>query len=133
MPQSETEHMAYLDYLGEIANRGHTMLMPALLEAQIRFNHIPKAIAAEIGLALKVPLADISGVIEFYSMLSSEPTGETVIRVCTSPTCSAHGGHLLHQSLLSDFGIYNATATSDGKYFVEKVECLGLCDQAPAI
>ena len=133
MSQAETDHLAYLDYLGEIANCGRTMLLPALLEAQKRFNHIPKEVAAEIGQALKVPLADISGVIEFYSMLTTEPTGETIIRVCTSPTCSAHGSRQLYQSLLSDFGIENTTATPDGKYFVEQVECLGLCDQAPAV
>jgi NADH-quinone oxidoreductase subunit F len=133
MPQSESSHLAYLDYLGEIADRGRTMLLPALLEAQKRFNHIPKEIAVEIGLALKVPQADITGVIEFYAMLTSEPTGETVIRVCTSPTCSARGGRQLHQTLLSDFNLENASVTPDGKYYIEKVECLGLCDQAPAV
>ncbi len=132
MPQSKSNHIVYLDYLGKVANRGRTMLLPALLEAQKRFNHIPKEIAAEIGVVLNVPLADMTGLIEFYSMLYTKPTGDTVIRVCTSPTCSVQGGRLLHQALLSDFGIENATATSDGQYFVEKVECLGLCDQAPA-
>jgi NADH-quinone oxidoreductase subunit F len=133
MPQSGSNRLAYLDYLEEVAGHGRTMLLPALLEAQKRFNHIPEEIAVEIGQALKIPLADISGVIEFYSMLTPKPTGETVIRVCTSPTCSAHGGRQLYQSLLSDFDLQNSAATSDGKYYIEKVECLGLCDQAPAV
>jgi len=130
--RSESNHIEYLDYLGKIADRGRTMLLPALLEAQKNFNHIPKEIAVEIGVALNVPLADVTGVIEFYSMLYPKPTADTIIRVCTSPTCSVRGGRMLYQTLLSDFGTKNATATSDGKYFVEKVECLGLCDQAPA-
>ena len=38
---------------------------------------------------LRIPLADITGVIEFYSMLYSEPVGDTIIRVCTSPSPSS--------------------------------------------
>ncbi|MFC1996893.1 NAD(P)H-dependent oxidoreductase subunit E [Chloroflexota bacterium] len=132
MPQSESNRNEYLDYLGEISHCGRTMLLPALLEAQKRFTYIPKDIAAAIGVALKVPLADVTGMIGFYSMLYPEKTGDTVIRVCTSSICSAQGGRLLHQELLSDFGINNASATPDRKLFIEKVECLGLCDQAPA-
>lgn len=132
MRQIKSNHQEFLDYLGEIKDRGRTMLLPALLEAQKRYNHIPKETAVQIGTALKIPLADVTGVIEFYSMLYPEPTGDRVIRVCTSPSCSVQGGHQLHHSLLSEYEIENATATSNGKYFIEKVECLGLCDQAPA-
>ena len=55
----------------------------------------PPEVAEKIGKALHVPLADITGVIEFYSMLYAEPVGKSVIRVCTSPTCSAQGAHQL--------------------------------------
>jgi len=129
VPKSESSRIEYLAYLGNIADRGRTMLLPALLEAQKRFNHIPKEIAIEIGAALKLPLADITGVIEFYSMLYPEPTGDTIVRVCTSPICSAQGGRRLHRALYSNHGF---TAPSDGNIFIEKVACLGLCDQAPA-
>jgi len=126
MPLLESNHIEFLDYLGEIEHRGRTMLLPALLEAQKRYNHIPKEIAAQIGSALKVPLADVTGVIEFYSMLYPEPTGEHVIRICTSPTCSARGGRQLFEEMLAQ------TDFKDGGFFLERVECLGLCDQAPA-
>ena len=122
----------FKDYLGKIAPRGRTMLLPALLEAQSVFGYISKEIATEIGEALKVPFADISGVIEFYSMLFAEPTGETIIRVCTSPSCSARGGKDVHQQILTELDLLKDGATADGKYFVEHVQCLGLCDKAPS-
>ena len=118
--------------LENISPRSRTMLLPALLEAQKYFGYIPPEIATEIGAALHIPMADITGVIEFYSMLYPGPTGNTIIRICTSPTCSARGGHQLHQKVLAELGIRNAAATPDNKYFVEQVECLGLCDQAPS-
>ncbi len=125
-------NLSFTDFLAGISVRGRTMLLPALLEAQREFGHISEEIATEIGKALNVPLADVTGVIEFYSMLYTEPTGETIIRVCSSPSCSARGGRGVYESLLNQLDICEGGATHDGKYFVEKVECLGLCDAAPA-
>jgi NADH-quinone oxidoreductase subunit F len=128
----ETQLSTFKDYLGEIAPQGRTMLIPALLEAQKEFGFISKENATEIGNALRTPLADVMGVIEFYSMLHSEPTAETIIRVCTSPSCSARGGRDVHQQILTKLDLLKDGATADGKYFVEKAPCLGLCDKAPS-
>ncbi len=130
--KSPQTNQTFSNYLAQIASRGRTMLLPALLTAQNQFGHISKETAAQIGKALNLPLADITGVIEFYSMLYTEPTAETIIRVCTSPSCSARGGHQVHQATLDRLNLQNRTASPDGQYYVEKVECLGLCDHAPA-
>ena len=114
------------------AGRGRTMLIPALLAAQRQYGCVTKSAAAEIGAALRVPLAEVSGVIQFYTMLSEEPTGTTTIRVCTSPTCSARGGHDVLRETLEYFGLEEPGPTPDGAYFIEAVACLGLCDQAPS-
>ncbi len=122
---------SFNDLLGEIAPRGRTMLLPALLAAQKEFGYISKETATEIGNALRVPLADVMGVIEFYSMLYSEPTAKTIIRVCTSPSCSARGGRDVYGQLLEQLNVIDQHS-ADGEYFVEHVECLGLCEHAPA-
>ena len=123
---------AFTEFLGAISPQSRTMLLPALLEAQKEFGHISKEIATEIGETLKVPLADVMGVIEFYSMLFTEPTGETIVRVCTSPSCSARGGRDVHKQILHQLDLLKDGPTADGKYFVEEVQCLGLCDKAPS-
>jgi NADH-quinone oxidoreductase subunit F len=122
----------FLTFLGENRHHGRTMLLPALLEAQSRYGHISKDVAAEIGFSLRVPLADVTGVIEFYSMLYTEPTGKTIIRICTSPSCSSRGGREVYQEIKNDLDTDAYKSTNSRKYFVEKVECLGLCDQAPS-
>lgn len=122
----------YLEYLEGIGPSGRTMLLPALLEAQSRFGHISEDTAREIGGHLLVPLADITGVIEFYSMLHDTPTGDTHVRICTSPSCSAQKGEKVLKDLLSELGTDALTPSPDGAYFVEQVECLGLCDNAPS-
>ena len=123
---------SFNDLLGEIAPRGRTMLLPALLAAQKEFGYISEERATEIGNALHTPLADVMGVIEFYSMLYSKPTAKTIIRICTSPSCSARGGRDVHHQILHELNLLRDGATVDGRYFVEHVECLGLCDHAPA-
>ena len=124
--------ISYESYLQQIASRGRTMLLPALLEAQARYGYLSPEIARSIGAALRVPLADITGVIEFYSMLYDRPTAETIIRVCTSPTCSSQGAQALRKELDQSLVVTPGSATADGKYYLEKTECLGLCDQAPS-
>jgi NADH-quinone oxidoreductase subunit F len=65
--------------------QGRSGLLPALHAAQSIYGWISEPVAAEIGRVLGVPLADVHGVIEFYSMLYNEPIGQTIVRVCTDP------------------------------------------------
>src|SRR3972149_9812687 len=72
--------------------QGRTALLPALHAAQSIYGYIPEPVAAEVGRALGVPLADVYGVIDFYSMFYREPVGRTVIQVCGDPACALAGG-----------------------------------------
>jgi NADH-quinone oxidoreductase subunit F len=120
-------------YLAQISDQGRTVLLPALLEAQAQFGHVDEATARMIGKSLHVPLADITGVIEFYSMLHDTPTGDHTIQVCTSPTCSSQGAQRVLEEMQQRLATKPGAATPDGRYFLEAVECLGLCDQAPSV
>ncbi len=133
MAERATPPASMQDYLAAHAHRGQTMLLPALLEAQKRYNHISKEIAAEIGRALNVPLAEVTGVIEFYSMLHDRPTGETHIRICESPVCNLFGAKTVSKTLCRELDTAICEPTIDSKYYVESVECLGLCERAPVM
>ena len=63
------EQSSFEEYLKENSSGGRSMLLPILIKAQKELGYISKEIATQIGRELKVPLADITGVIEFYSML----------------------------------------------------------------
>ncbi len=121
------------EFLDKNGKRGREMLLPALLETQKIHDFIPPASASAIGTALNVPLADIYGVIEFYSMLSSQPQAETPIRICTTPSCASQGSGELVSQVCQHLGVDIGEATRDGRYIVEEVECLGLCDHAPGV
>ena len=62
---------------------GPSGLLPALHAAQKIYGWLPEEVAAEVARSLRVPLADIHGVIEFYSLFYNKPVGKRIIRICT--------------------------------------------------
>ena len=111
---------------------GRSGLLPALHAAQKIYGWVSEETATEISKALHVPLADIHGVIEFYSLFYNEPVGKRVIRVCTDVACALKGGeHVLHH-LCAHHGLGPGQTTSDLSLTIEPSPCLGLCEHAPA-
>jgi NADH-quinone oxidoreductase subunit F len=119
--------------LADLAPQGRAALLPALQLAQQLNGWLPEAVAAAVGRALGVPLADVYGVIDFYEMLSREPRGRTVARVCSAPVCALAGAGALADALCRHLQTEPGKVSSDGAFTVEHAPCLGLCDQAPAL
>jgi NADH-quinone oxidoreductase subunit F len=120
------------EILRPYAGRQRDALLPVLWDIQTAFGYIgPDAVAA-ISEVLRVPAADIYGVISFYSLLSDEPTGETVIHVCTDPSCGLAGADAIVDGLCAQLDIQPGATTSDGRFTVRRTTCLGLCEHAPA-
>jgi NADH-quinone oxidoreductase subunit F len=111
---------------------GRSGLLPALHAAQKIYGWIPEAVATEIARALRVPLADVHGVIEFYSLFYNEPVGKRIIRVCTDQACALKGADGVLQHLCSHHGLEPGQTKGDLSLTIEPSPCLGLCEQAPA-
>ncbi len=107
-------------------------LLPALHAAQAVYGWVPEPVAAEIARALRVPLADVHGVIEFYSLFYNRPVSKQVTRVCTDAACRLRGGEDLLDSLRQPHGHEAGQAPEDPSLAVEPSPCLGLCEHAPA-
>jgi NADH-quinone oxidoreductase subunit F len=114
------------------AAEGRRQLIPVLLEAQAVYGFLSERVVEAIGEGLRVPLAEIHGVIEFYTMLYSRPTGRTIVRVCTSPVCSQAGGEAALEEACRHLGLKPDEVDRDRRWQIERAPCLGLCDHAPA-
>src|SRR5690242_5092696 len=111
---------------------GRSGLLPALHAAQKIYGWISEPVATQISKSLHVPLADIHGVIEFYSLFYNEPVGKRIIRVCTDQACALKGADGLLDHLCDHYDIQTGQTTPDGTLTIEASPCLGLCEQAPA-
>jgi NADH-quinone oxidoreductase subunit F len=107
-------------------------LLPALHQAQKIYGYLPEPVAGEVANALGVPLADVYGVIDFYSMFYKEPVGERLIRVCGDPSCALAGSDAVTESLCRHWDTNLDQVSADGSVTVERAPCLGLCAHAPA-
>ncbi len=112
---------------------GRSGLMPALHAAQNIYGWLPEPVAAEVAKILRVPLADVHGVIEFYSMYYNKQTGKNVIRVCTDPACGLRDGDGLLKKLCREFNVDPHQTHPELDLTIEPSPCLGLCDQVPAM
>jgi NADH-quinone oxidoreductase subunit F len=118
--------------LARHAAQGRAALLPALLDAQAAFGHIPAPVAQAIARALHVPLADLYGVLDFYTMLYREPAGRRFVRVCDDPSCRVAGSAAVLEAACARLGVRPGETASGGDVTLERVPCLGLCEHAPA-
>ncbi len=107
--------------LAPYAGRGREALLPVLWDVQTAAGHISPEAVHIISHCLRVPEADIYGVIGFYSLFHAKPTGERILRVCADPVCGLRGGDALLDAL-----------PDDPEVTIEHSPCLGLCEHAPA-
>lgn len=112
--------------------RKRDALLPLLHEAQAIYGWLPPAVQEAVGKTLRVPLADVHGVIEFYTMFYNEPTAKQVIRVCEDSACSLAGCQQVMTAIEDELGLHHGETSPDGMISYEHVPCLGMCELAPA-
>ncbi|MEP6895457.1 MAG: NAD(P)H-dependent oxidoreductase subunit E, partial [Chloroflexota bacterium] len=110
---------------------GRSGLLPALHAAQNIYGWVSEETATEIAKSLRVPLADVHGVIEFYAMFYNEPTAKHVFRVCTDVACALKNGEGILNHLCAHHGLQPGQTKPDLSLTIEPSPCLGLCEHAP--
>ena len=111
---------------------GRSGLLPALHAAQKIYGWLPEEVTTEVARSLRVPLADVHGVIEFYSLFYNEPIGKRVFRVCIDQACALKNARGILDHLCYHHGIQPGQTTAGNAVTIEASPCLGLCEQAPA-
>jgi NADH-quinone oxidoreductase subunit E len=76
---------------------------------------------------------DLDSVATFYNLIYRKPVGRHVILLCNSVSCWIMGYERLRQRLSQQLGIQFGETTSDGRFTLLPIVCLGTCDHAPAL
>ncbi len=88
-----------------------------------------KAIATR----LEMSAAELDSIATFYSLIFRRPVGEKVILLCNSISCWIKGCDGLQQKIEEQLGVGLGETTSDNRYTLLPVTCLGACDKAPVM
>ena len=108
-------------------------ILPALHLAQKEFGYVSdEAIVYIAGLVGASP-AEIEGVASFYTMYDRKPVGKYHVQICRNISCSLLGAEHLIEHVSRKLGVRPGETTPDGKFTLEKVECLGSCGTAPVM
>jgi len=106
-------------------------LIQILNEIQEKYGYIPKEAQLEISDYLKIPMAEIYGVITFYSRFTLKPKGKYNVSVCLGTACFVKGSQAILDRLKSRLNIQEGETTKDGKFSIDATRCVGACGLAP--
>ena len=130
---SNTADLTLLEpVLAKYQGRKRDALLPLLHEAQSLYGWLPREVQMAVGETLQVPLAEIHGVVEFYTMFYNKPTGRRVIRVCEDIACQLVGAEAVMGALENRLKLRAGESDLEADISLEYVQCLGLCEHAPA-
>src|SRR5580692_10073384 len=113
--------------------RERSAVIPMLMYAQDEIGSITQELIDEVAQRTGVKPLQIDEVIGYYSMMHRKPQGKFHVQVCTNISCLLVGGEELYQHAKKKLGIGHKQVTSDGRFSLEEVECMGACSWAPAV
>ncbi len=106
-------------------------LIQVLNEVQEHFGYIPPKAQMEISEYLGIEMAEIYGVITFYSRFTLKPKGKYNISVCLGTACFVKGSEKLLDTAKEALKIKEGETTPDGKFSIDATRCIGACGLAP--
>ena len=108
-------------------------LIPILQEVQGTYGYLPEEILTYVSERSKVPLSKIYGIVTFYAQFSLVPRGRNTIKICLGTACHVKGAKRVLAKLEEALGIKVGGTSSDSKFTLEIVRCLGTCFLAPVM
>ena len=88
---------------------------------------------AEVAGILEMSVTELENVATFYNVIFRKPVGRHVIFLCDSISCYVMGYENILELLNKKLGISYGETTKDDRFTLLPIQCLGNCDQAPAM
>ena len=107
--------------------------MPALQYAQELYGYLPYEVQQIVADELGVTLADVYGVVTFYSQFSLFPKGKYRIGICLGTACYVKGSGDIYEKLKQVLGVESGQCTADRKFSLDATRCVGCCGLAPVM
>ena len=122
--------------INEICDRyvnERTPLMMILSDIQKEYGYIPLEVQELVSERTGISVAEIYGVVTFYSFFSLKPKGKYVIGVCLGTACYVKGAQQIIDKFSEIIGIKPGETSEDGLFTLDALRCIGACGIAPAV
>jgi NADH:ubiquinone oxidoreductase subunit E len=119
-------------YVNKYGNNRSALLM-ILHEIQNKHRHISEFAQQEVARLLNIHPVEVYSVISFFAFLNSNPKGRNLVRICQTISCDMKGKSGLVKAVERELGIKMGETTKDNKFTIEYANCLGVCDEGPAM
>ena len=113
--------------------RQREALIPILQKVQEDLGYLSEEVVSEVAYFLGVPESEVYGVASFYAQFRFIRRGEHMIKICQGTACYIRGGQQILETVERELDIQSGTTTSDYKFSLERVACLGCCALAPVM
>ena len=110
-----------------------TPLMMILSDIQKEYGYIPLEVQELVSKKTGISVAEIYGVVTFYSFFSLTPKGKYVIGVCLGTACYVKGAGQILDKFSEIIGIKPGETSKDGLFTLDALRCIGACGIAPAV
>lgn len=127
---------AAVDQINQICDRymnENTPLMMILSDIQKEYGYIPLEVQELVSERTGIPVAEIYGVVTFYSFFSLKPKGKYVIGCCLGTACYVKGAQQVIDKFSEILGVNPGETTDDGLFTIDALRCIGTCGIAPAV
>lgn len=121
----------FLDSLCEKYQPIKDNLIQMLNEVQEHYGYVPMRAQKVLSEYLKVSMAEVYGVVTFYSRFTLKPKGKYNVAVCLGTACYVKGSQKIMDRLKERLKIEPGETTPDGKFSIEETRCVGACGLAP--
>jgi NADH-quinone oxidoreductase subunit E len=131
-----SEMVQELHNIDAIVDKYHcekSALIQILLEIQAKNHWLPKHALMWVSEKLGVPMSQIRQITTFYKAFHLTPRGKHLVRVCLGTACHVRGGPRILERTEQVLGIKSGETTSDMKFTLESVNCLGCCALGPVL
>ncbi len=110
-----------------------TPLIMILSDIQKEYGYIPLEVQEIVSERTGISVAEIYGVVTFYSFFTLEPSGKYVIGCCLGTACYVKGAQQIVDKFSEYLGIKPGETTKDGLFTIDALRCIGACAIAPAV
>lgn len=128
----KSEFAELKEYIDSVKN-SQGVTMQILQKAQAIFGYLPLEVQQFISDETNIPLADIYGVVTFYTQFSTEEKGKHKIGVCLGTACYVKGSQEIMDKLAELLKVKVGKTTEDKLFTLEATRCLGCCGLAPVM